>query len=312
MQNGGDNGDGGVQLADNLKISSRLTTSISTSTCIQVPDMNEKDRRPKSTSQMNVTFSTRTSCRSNLILPFLLWWDQSDTKWPRTTDDDDDMATIAALRLVLPLVSMLKGHDILVLGLLSLYYEHFWLSWVTSADLVVVFPHGSAVLGSKKHCFWSLFLLQSPVAMMLREKIESWIFSRIVETIWWQTVHGACRDDVCLWLTELQPTMEGALARTACLMISKGVLGLYGGLASKLVFCILDYTSLLHTVERAKKDDALSNLCSTLGQLKKMAVDMDIEIDRQNKVLVPFSDDVDELNFRLKGVNQCGRQLLGK
>jgi synaptosomal-associated protein 25 len=33
---------------------------------------------------------------------------------------------------------------------------------------------------------------------------------------------------------------------------------------------------------------------------------------RQNKVLVPFSDDVDELNFRLKGVNQCGRQLLGK
>jgi len=43
-----------------------------------------------------------------------------------------------------------------------------------------------------------------------------------------------------------------------------------------------------------------------------MAVDMDIEIDRQNKVLVPFSDDVDELNFRLKGVNQCGRQLLGK
>jgi hypothetical protein len=33
---------------------------------------------------------------------------------------------------------------------------------------------------------------------------------------------------------------------------------------------------------------------------------------RQNKALVPFSDDVDELNFRLKGVNQRGRQLLGK
>lgn len=82
------------------------------------------------------------------------------------------------------------------------------------------------------------------------------------------------------------------------------------------------FLSFFLWAERAKKDDALSNLCSTLGQLKKMAVDMDIEIDslmevsylasRQNKALVPFSDDVDELNFRLKGVNQCGRQLLGK
>jgi hypothetical protein len=33
---------------------------------------------------------------------------------------------------------------------------------------------------------------------------------------------------------------------------------------------------------------------------------------RQNKALVPFSDDVDELNFRLKGANQRGRRLLGK
>jgi hypothetical protein len=33
---------------------------------------------------------------------------------------------------------------------------------------------------------------------------------------------------------------------------------------------------------------------------------------RQNKALVPFSEDVDELNFRLKGANQRGRRLLGK
>ncbi|CAD6202602.1 unnamed protein product [Miscanthus lutarioriparius] len=64
--------------------------------------------------------------------------------------------------------------------------------------------------------------------------------------------------------------------------------------------------------ERAKQDDALSDLCSTLGQLKEMAVDMGTEIDRQNKALVPFSDDVDELNFRLKGANQRGCWLLGK
>ncbi|ONM05319.1 Putative 1-phosphatidylinositol-3-phosphate 5-kinase FAB1D [Zea mays] len=59
---------------------------------------------------MNVTFSTRTSYRSNLILPFLLWWDQSDTKWPRTADDDDDMATIAALRLLTVSLTMELHH----------------------------------------------------------------------------------------------------------------------------------------------------------------------------------------------------------
>ncbi|KAJ1298273.1 hypothetical protein BS78_01G440800 [Paspalum vaginatum] len=64
--------------------------------------------------------------------------------------------------------------------------------------------------------------------------------------------------------------------------------------------------------EKAKQDDALSDLSNTLGQLKEMAVDMGTEIDRQNKALVPFNDDVDELNFRLKGANQRGRRLLGK
>jgi len=64
--------------------------------------------------------------------------------------------------------------------------------------------------------------------------------------------------------------------------------------------------------EKAKQDDVLSDLSNTLGQLKEMAVDMGTEIDRQNKALVPFSDDVDELNFRLKGANVQGRRLLGK
>ncbi|CAL4913233.1 unnamed protein product [Urochloa decumbens] len=64
--------------------------------------------------------------------------------------------------------------------------------------------------------------------------------------------------------------------------------------------------------EKEKQDDALSDLSNTLGQLKEMAVDMGTEIDRQNKALVPFSEDVDELNFRLKGANQRGRRLLGK
>jgi hypothetical protein len=33
---------------------------------------------------------------------------------------------------------------------------------------------------------------------------------------------------------------------------------------------------------------------------------------RQNKALDTYSEDVDELNFRVKGANQRGRRLLGK
>ncbi|KAK3148003.1 hypothetical protein QOZ80_3BG0289410 [Eleusine coracana subsp. coracana] len=65
-------------------------------------------------------------------------------------------------------------------------------------------------------------------------------------------------------------------------------------------------------VEKAKQDDALSDLSNMLGQLKGMALDMGTEIERQNKALDTFSDDVDELNFRVKGANQRGRRLLGK
>lgn len=65
-------------------------------------------------------------------------------------------------------------------------------------------------------------------------------------------------------------------------------------------------------VEKAKQDDALSDLSNLLGQLKEMAVDMGSEIGRQNDALDHLDDDVGELNFRVKGASQRTRRLLGK
>ncbi|GLU12460.1 hypothetical protein SLE2022_291380 [Rubroshorea leprosula] len=65
-------------------------------------------------------------------------------------------------------------------------------------------------------------------------------------------------------------------------------------------------------VEKAKQDDALTDLSGLLGELKNMAVDMGSEIERQNKGLDHVQDDVDELNFRVRGANQRARRLLGK
>lgn len=65
-------------------------------------------------------------------------------------------------------------------------------------------------------------------------------------------------------------------------------------------------------VEKAKQDDALSDLSNILGDLKGMAVDMGTELDRQNKALDHLSDNVDELNSRVKGANQRARKLVGK
>ncbi|MFS7972126.1 putative target SNARE coiled-coil domain-containing protein [Helianthus anomalus] len=64
--------------------------------------------------------------------------------------------------------------------------------------------------------------------------------------------------------------------------------------------------------EKAKQDDGLSDLSDILGELKEMAVDMGSEIERQNKALSPLQDDVEEINFRVKGANQRTRRLLGK
>ncbi|XP_062111325.1 putative SNAP25 homologous protein SNAP30 [Humulus lupulus] len=65
-------------------------------------------------------------------------------------------------------------------------------------------------------------------------------------------------------------------------------------------------------VEKTKQDDALSDLSNILGDLKNMAVDMGSELNRQNKALDHVSDDVDELNSRVKGANQRARRLIEK
>ncbi|XP_074341255.1 putative SNAP25 homologous protein SNAP30 [Apium graveolens] len=64
--------------------------------------------------------------------------------------------------------------------------------------------------------------------------------------------------------------------------------------------------------EKTKQDDGLDMLSDILGDLKGMAVDMGTEIEKQNKALDHFSDDVDELNNRVKGANQRTRKLLNK
>ncbi|PRQ40680.1 putative target SNARE coiled-coil domain-containing protein [Rosa chinensis] len=64
--------------------------------------------------------------------------------------------------------------------------------------------------------------------------------------------------------------------------------------------------------EKAKQDDALSDLSNILGDLKGMAVDMGSELERQNKAMDHLSEDVDELNSRMKGANQRTRRLLGQ
>ncbi|KAI4387526.1 hypothetical protein MLD38_005353 [Melastoma candidum] len=53
-------------------------------------------------------------------------------------------------------------------------------------------------------------------------------------------------------------------------------------------------------MEKAKQDDALSDLSDILGDLKGMALDMGSELERQNKALDHLNDDVDELNNRVK------------
>ncbi|KAL5544574.1 hypothetical protein UlMin_008358 [Ulmus minor] len=65
-------------------------------------------------------------------------------------------------------------------------------------------------------------------------------------------------------------------------------------------------------VENAKQDDALSDLSNILGELKDMAVDMGTEIERHNKALGHMQDDVEELDYRVRGATVRGRRLLGK
>ncbi|KAJ7542900.1 hypothetical protein O6H91_09G016900 [Diphasiastrum complanatum] len=63
-------------------------------------------------------------------------------------------------------------------------------------------------------------------------------------------------------------------------------------------------------VEIAKQDDALSDLSNLVVQLKEMSLDIGREIERQGEGIDNLHDDVEELNFRLKGANERGRKLL--
>lgn len=65
-------------------------------------------------------------------------------------------------------------------------------------------------------------------------------------------------------------------------------------------------------MEKAKQDDALSDLSGILGDLKGMAVDMGSELNKQSKALDHLNDDVEEINSRVKGANQRTRRLTGK
>ncbi|KAM7256068.1 hypothetical protein ACFE04_011809 [Oxalis oulophora] len=64
--------------------------------------------------------------------------------------------------------------------------------------------------------------------------------------------------------------------------------------------------------EKAKQDDALTDISDILGELKEMAIDMGTEIENQTKGLDHLQEDVDELNIRVKNGNQRARRLLGK
>ncbi|GAB4840096.1 SNAP25 ous protein [Ancistrocladus abbreviatus] len=63
-------------------------------------------------------------------------------------------------------------------------------------------------------------------------------------------------------------------------------------------------------LEKAKQDDALSEISNILGDLKGMAVDMGTELDGQNKALDHLGDDIDELNSRMKGANKRAQKLV--
>nr|CAD1828265.1 unnamed protein product [Ananas comosus var. bracteatus] len=65
-------------------------------------------------------------------------------------------------------------------------------------------------------------------------------------------------------------------------------------------------------IEKAKQDDALSDLSNVLVELKGMAIDMGSEIERQTAALGDMEPEIDELNFRVRGANVRARRLLGK
>ncbi|GJR36126.1 hypothetical protein Tco_1211810 [Tanacetum coccineum] len=66
--------------------------------------------------------------------------------------------------------------------------------------------------------------------------------------------------------------------------------------------------SRLRQYEEAKQDDDLSDPSHILEELKEMVVDMGLKI--KSKALNALRDDVEEINFRVKGANQRTRRSL--
>jgi synaptosomal-associated protein 25 len=68
----------------------------------------------------------------------------------------------------------------------------------------------------------------------------------------------------------------------------------------------------LHVIQEGilREEDALTDLSNVLGQLKDMFLQMHSEISRQNEGITYLDADVHELNYRVKGANDRGRQLL--
>uniref|UniRef100_A0A0D6QZK2 t-SNARE coiled-coil homology domain-containing protein n=1 Tax=Araucaria cunninghamii TaxID=56994 RepID=A0A0D6QZK2_ARACU len=111
-------------------------------------------------------------------------------------------------------------------------------------------------------------------------------------------------------------TRDSSFKRRANHMEQRTALGLVknapGKSSTKTYPVAADTPQAQIEVEKAKQDDALSDLSNVLDQLKEMAIDMGSEIGRQNQALDPLGDDVVELSYRVKAANARGRRLLGK
>ncbi|KAL8143885.1 hypothetical protein V2J09_016917 [Rumex salicifolius] len=64
--------------------------------------------------------------------------------------------------------------------------------------------------------------------------------------------------------------------------------------------------------EKAKQDEALSDLSNLLGELKDMATDMNRELDGHNEALKPLDKDVEVMAIGVEKANQRGKWLLAK
>ncbi|KAF3326264.1 SNAP25 homologous protein SNAP33-like isoform X2 [Carex littledalei] len=108
-------------------------------------------------------------------------------------------------------------------------------------------------------------------------------------------------------------TLDDPLSKKINHMEQRGKLGLTSGQQSNPRKYAEATTAMEKVqVEKAKQDDKIDDLSNMLGQLKNIAIDMGTEVDKQNKALDAMHDDVEELNYRVKGANQRGKKLLGK